>query len=405
MPVSRDRWPRWFRIVMLAKVPITPINRRKWGPMRLPLIAVFIVAGTQFALADELQEPGDFMRIMEKSKLHYRLDKAPVAHPVESFVCGRRDSSMQRYATANGFVMQSSPQTSEAKEHFTRAESLFQQKRFDEATKEYQATVNAEPGCAVAWLYLGELPFGKHDWKAALANYNKAIEIDDSNAQAHRFAADTLSRMGRYPEAEEEYIHAIARDPAYQEAWKALENLGKQLGFRVEQHPFVVPKGLLGHDRNGDVEIAYPEEGGKIQARWMAYATCKAVWEFEPGFREKRSGSKDNSTSHLTLGEERECVANYIEGELNSMAAERSDKKLPEMKLDELAGHASADVGFLYQVMSAEMLDGFVLFEDIGRACPFSLSMIDKSLLEAVEAYIRKYIVIHVGPKGEGRVG
>jgi tetratricopeptide (TPR) repeat protein len=291
--------------------------------------------------------------------------------------------------------------------HIREAEKLFRSGDLEKAEVEYKACLALQPRYGTGWLCLGDVPFGRKDYASALEDYRKAIEIDPSLAQAHRFAADALAHLGKYLEAEEEYINAVAWDPGYSEAWQALKDLGKSVGFTVEEHPFRPPAGLLGSGNDGSVQIGIPkDQGGKDSdaTRWLAYATCKAVWRFEPGFREKH-GAKAGSKYELSSAEEQSCLATYIEGALNNEKAERSRRKQTELEIDALAASAPGDVGFLFTVLKSGMLYEYVLFEDIGRFCPSAVSLYPSSAIDRVKAYLQRFVVIHPGPAARGAVG
>jgi hypothetical protein len=146
-------------------------------------------------------------------------------------------------------------------------------------------------------------------------------------------------------------------------------------------------------------------KGDAGAVRWLAYTMCKAVWRFEPGFREKRMGEKNSAEYSWSSREEQECVSNYIEGALNYESNARTKKKQPEIPIDQLAASAPDDVPFLYEVMKAGMLDDYVLFEDIGRRCPFAVSVFQIPMVDGIEKYIRKFVVVHPGPRGPGKLG
>jgi tetratricopeptide (TPR) repeat protein len=367
--------------------------------MRTALSAVVFLLASAPVLraADERYGPAEFFKLIDKSKTQYQVEMGPVKDPIPSEACDRRDPSSQRVEGKDGIRLRAWTIAPEAQPHFDKAEAFYKEKKFEQAGPEYAAAVKLDPGYAAGWLFSGDAPFGLHDWAGALAAYRKALEIDPSIAQAHRFAADALAHLGELDEAETEYIHAIAWDPAYKEAWQALENLGKEVGFRVEQHPFSPPAGMVGHTDKGVVEIGMLKDE-KEAPRWLAYAICKAAWRFEPGFRAKRRGTKEDDAYAWSSHEEKECVEAYMEAGVNNAAAQREKEKLPPLEGEAAFAAAPADVPFLMDVLKAGMLDPYVIFEDFGRKCPAPFAMFPKQRIHDIEAYIRKFVVIHAGP-------
>jgi len=353
--------------------------------------------------ADDRYGPAEFFKLLNDSKVRYSIAAAPVKDPVEELKCDRRNPSIQRYEERNGISLKPWVSGAEAKVHFGKAEEFYKEKKFEEAGVEYAAGLKLEPGYAAGWLYSGDVPFGLKKWDEALAAYRKAIEIDPSIAQAHRFAADALAHLGKLAEAETEYIHAIAWDPAYKEAWQALENLEKETGFRIEQHPFSPPPGMLGHTDKG-VEIGVLKED-MTASPWLAYASCKAAWRFEPGFRTKRLKLSKDEPWSWTSTEDEECVESYMEAAYNVVSADREEKHQKPVEGEELIAALPDDVRFLTEVTKAGMLSAYVIFEDFGRRCPVALSLLDRNVIDEIETYIRKFVVIRIGPVGDGKTG
>jgi tetratricopeptide (TPR) repeat protein len=257
-----------------------------------------------------------------------------------------------------------------------------------------------EPGYAAGWLFFGDSPYGLKQWEAALTAYRKALELDPSIAQAHRFAADALAQLGRLDEAETEYIRAVAWDPAYKEAWEALENLGRQVGFRVEQHPFSPPAKMLGHSDKGVVEIGMLKDDKKDESAspWLAYATCKAAWRFEPGFRSKRLNLVKDEPWLWSSTEEQECAESYMEASYSAVENDREKRHEKALEGADLIAALPDDIRFLTDVMKAHMLETYVIFEGVGRRCPAPFALLPREVIDAIEAYIRKFVVIHTGP-------
>lgn len=351
--------------------------------------------------ADERYGPAEFFKLLSDSRIQYAVDSAPVKDPVPDDKCDRRAPEDQRTETGPHIALKRWESAPEAKAHFEKAEALYKENKLAEAGSEYAAGLKLEPGYAAGWLYSGDVPYGLKKWEDALAAYRKAEELDPSIAQAHRFAADALSHLGRYGEAETEYINAIAWDPGYKEAWQALENLGRATGFRVEQHPFTPPPAILGKTDKG-VEIGVVRDD-PAAGPWLAYASCKAAWRFEPGFRMRRLGVEKDDTWSWTSTEESECVESYIEASFNNVNDEREKKHEKALEGDALISALPDEIRFLVDVMKADMLSEYVVFDDFGRRCPAGFAALPRETIDKIEDYIRKFVVVHVGPPAGGK--
>ena len=63
------------------------------------------------------------------------------------------------------------------------------------------------------------------------------------------------------------------------------------------------------------------------------------------------------------------------------------------------------DIQFLTRVMQAHMLSVYVIYEDLGRHCPAIVSQLDRKVIDQIEEYVRKFVVVRFGPKGDGKAG
>lgn len=90
----------------------------------------------------------------------------------------------------------------EAKSHWLAGLRLFGQQKFEEAVAEYERALEIEPrSCDVLnALATAQSKLGRHE--AAVATIQRAIEIDPNDAFAFTSLSIFLQRMGKIPEAE-----------------------------------------------------------------------------------------------------------------------------------------------------------------------------------------------------------
>ncbi|MCZ7647704.1 MAG: tetratricopeptide repeat protein [Planctomycetota bacterium] len=68
----------------------------------------------------------------------------------------------------------------------------------------------AEP---LVWYRLGRAQYGVEDWTAALASFDKALELGHDRAEAQTRRGQCLAKLKRHPEAEKAYREALDKDP------------------------------------------------------------------------------------------------------------------------------------------------------------------------------------------------
>lgn len=87
-------------------------------------------------------------------------------------------------------------------------------KRYDEAIKDLDAAIKINPNYLNARMSRGGIRFGiLEDFKGALEDYNKVIELDPNVAQYYVWRGDAKHMLGDYEGQSEDYDKAIALDP------------------------------------------------------------------------------------------------------------------------------------------------------------------------------------------------
>lgn len=247
------------------------------------------------------------------------------------------------------------------------------------------AAIEADPQAVAAYAFYGDaLLMGAKDPAAALVQYEKAIALDPTLPMMHFFASTALRLLGRPAEAREELVKALALYPSYEAAWKVINASQASLGLEpAVRHRFEPPPGLVGKTSGKEVEVFLGKDG-----EWLGYAVCKAVWANEARFR------KLHAKDGWSIEEERACVINQIMGHYNQAEARLAEAKNAEASDAEIKAALPPLERHLFDVAEAKLLDGFLLFEVIGRACPLTMSLLDDHALGQVEAYVRKYVLV-----------
>jgi len=100
-----------------------------------------------------------------------------------------------------------------ARAHYNYGAALQQFGRFDEAEKEYQATLRIDPGYMKAHVNMASLLISKSKLDEAKKYYDRALQLDPSSGEVHSGHAYLLERLGRADEARAEYENAIRVTP------------------------------------------------------------------------------------------------------------------------------------------------------------------------------------------------
>jgi Flp pilus assembly protein TadD len=85
--------------------------------------------------------------------------------------------------------------------------------KHDEAIAHYLSTLDISPDYYPAHNNLGSLYLGKADFKAAEAQFQEVIRLDQNDAQAYFNLGNVLMLTGRYPESEKALTSGLQRRP------------------------------------------------------------------------------------------------------------------------------------------------------------------------------------------------
>lgn len=115
--------------------------------------------------------------------------------------------------------------TAAAGQAMQAAETLFVQRRYDDARKQYEAAMAFDPLLSEAAVGAGDCYFMQQDWPRAEALFLRATQIEARNDQAWRFLSDALAKQGKMAAAEQALYSALAANPAERNTWSHLASL------------------------------------------------------------------------------------------------------------------------------------------------------------------------------------
>jgi len=101
-------------------------------------------------------------------------------------------------------------QPKEAKYYFYLGNSLFYQRKIEEATQVYQEAISLNPQYGLAYNALGFLHASQGQWDEAIAQYQKALEINPDYAEALKNLGESLWKKGNTAEATNAWKKALA---------------------------------------------------------------------------------------------------------------------------------------------------------------------------------------------------
>ena len=122
------------------------------------------------------------------------------------------------------------PQLAERAQRFERALSASREGRLDEALGLWSSVLEATPNDAAAWSNRGNVRLMMGDPEGAIADQNRAMEIDPGELDPHLNRGTAEEALGLWREAEKDYQWILARDPGESAALYNLGNVRGSLG-------------------------------------------------------------------------------------------------------------------------------------------------------------------------------
>ena len=347
-------------------------------------ICLITLAGT--LAADEPLGPAEYLKIVSESKLQYNISSRPSKAAMALPSCPRREESMRVVQRGAEKKLAPWPMKLEIVPLLSEGEKFFDAEKFDEAAAKYAAAIEKDPESATAYLFYGDtFLMGADDPASALTQYQKAIALDPTLPRPHFFASTAYLQLGRKADAREEIVRALTYAPSYESIWKLARRDPELWGNKpVTRHPFEPPQGYLGVQGPNGIDVFAGSNN-----EWLGYALCKAVWANEDRFK------AGHHPGQWSLEEEHACVLNQLMSVYNATGTklEKEAKGRTITEKDVVAALPALEA-HLYHAANAHLLDGYILFEIVGRNCPIMLSTMNDDAKRQVEGYIRKYVIV-----------
>lgn len=220
--------------------------------------------------------------------------------------------AMIQNMTPDGSEGKSFSQNAEADELMREAESLFSKNKYDLALANYQKALQLDPKLYEAALFSGDVYTHRGDFAQAEVWYQKAIAIDPNRETAYRYSATPLMRQKKYAEARDRYIEAFITEPYSRFSVVGLTQWAQTTKTALA-HPKIEVPAEVAFDEKGDLKINLDASvllGGKQDGSfaWIAYGATRKSWR-DSKFAKTFPNEK---TYRHSLAEEAEALRSVI---------------------------------------------------------------------------------------------
>jgi tetratricopeptide (TPR) repeat protein len=308
----------------------------------------------------ELHSPGEIIQIMDKSELAYAIRFFEDKIVPKDFSKKLTGNSVYRVRQKNGFKVEKYKTSSEVKAAIDKAEDFFQKKQYEDAREGYLKVLSLDSLQYSMYAYIGQTY--KLEGKLPLAKqyYLQATAINPIDYLGHWFLADAYEADKQIDLAQKEILiaHILNRNnPRIMEALKRI--LGKNK--KEYQEWQFNPQYTLEKKNDSTIDIG-------VNLLWSGYAMTKAVWKYEPGYKQSMGYEVDNEFAE---SEGKEALVSLV-----AMNEKSKDKEL------------SADILAARQAFDKHQVQPFIYYEIYLPEHPSLAFQLPDELIENMSKYI-----------------
>jgi len=327
---------------------------------KILLPVCFFLAVTPL-FSQKIHKPAEIFKIMEDSKLSYGVDIQHEDKECEDFSNRLITKLHYRVKSDSLYVTKEIIPNEKAALLFQKAESFFETENHDSALVYYQLSLNADTTLYRAMTYIGQIYDNKHDKQNAIKWYKKAIEHNYIDYMPHWFLADAYFSVNDIKNAVDEIVIAQILNRNNPRIKESLKRILEKDNRTTEDWCFN-PQFSVKKVSDTKIKVS----SNKI---WFGFAMAKAVWEFEPGYKE----SKGMTNGQHSLHEEKECMATLL-----PILDKYKDELPPELKI-------------LGDVIMNKYVDFYILYEIILPKNPDIVYQLPEDQIIIMKNYILKY--------------
>jgi tetratricopeptide (TPR) repeat protein len=323
------------------------------------LMIVFLSSIT-YGFSQKIHSPAELIKIMNDSKISYQIKVLDKPIECKDYSDKLNYHDYYRVSKDSGFITYKYNPNNEAKQLFDLAEKEFQSQNIDNALIDYKLALKADSSLSKIMTYIGQIYSTKGDYDNAIKWYKMAISRNYIDYMAHWFLADLYSDIKDVKDAVDEIVIAQILNRNNQRIKKSWINILEKAKRNSEDWCF-----------NPQMEVSKISDNKisvSITNKWTGYAIAKALWTYDPGYRELMGASEGH---HSTL-EDRECLISLLAGLENAKINIKKDAQLRILK----------------KALENKHLDEYILYEIILPDTPFVAFQLPEKTILDIKDYI-----------------
>ncbi len=331
----------------------------------LKIIFFFISLGFSCAIvAQSLHMPAEIEELMKTSSITYKVDLVSKTLDLEEENYPLVEKGWYAIANEEGIQLQKLiiQTKEETKKYRKKGEDYLKKQKYSKAIKFFKKALDLNPANNEILKALGKSYLGEDKDQLAIECFQKVIAQNAVDFDAHLYLAQTFELKNQVDSAIQHisWAHLYNRnDPKIIEELKRIyEKRGLEYDLWTLQPIYKIEK-----TAPAVVEIQYQENP------WRAYASCKAVWEYEADYREEMNQMSAASTEVI---QEKECLFNAL---IEYERLDQGKEKYP-------------DLASLSLALINKNVNEYVLYEILSRKDPLLLYGLTKERQEKLMNYL-----------------
>lgn len=253
-------------------------------------------------------------------------------------------------------------------EDLQKAEKYFFKGYYDDAREMYKEILDEMPHNSQMMTFIGQSYGIEKEYDKAEKWYKKAISANYLDYMAHWFLADIYYIEEKYEKASDEILIAHVLNKNNPRIIDKMNVILKSNNLEYKDWKFE-PECSISEESEGKISLKLD----KNEPEWMMYMLCKALWAYEPGYKESML---ENTRELSRIVEEKECLTAMAMGHQNKNGDEPSKIEALKVYMKSLEnGNASE----------------YILYEIIMKENPLLPYMIEQKKINDIVKYLLQF--------------
>ena len=308
----------------------------------------------------QIHSPAEIFKLLSDSKLSYDIKSLNKSIDCKDYSDKLNYNNCYRVSTDSGLITYKFSINEAAKPFFDKAENFFNSKQPDSALYYYKLTLKWDSSQYNVMTYIGQIYDLLKDQKNAIIWYKKAISKNYIDYMAHWFLADDYLEINDRKNAVDEIVIAQILNRNNPRIKRSMISIFNKVKRNTEDWSFC-PQMELTKSSDHKISVA-------ITDKWVGYAMAKALWTYEPGYKE----SMGVTPGQYSTLEDKECLISLLASIENAKVNIKDDAQLLILK----------------DAAEKKHLEDYILYEIVLPQTPFVAFQLPEQTILSIKDYI-----------------